>query len=187
MVNVDVAGAVRLAVNHLASMGHVRIGLVNGQASRYYDAVSAAFASCREEYALDADCVELRLPVGREKRTRTIRDWFQALDARPTALIVENGRVASAVMAEFVRHGIAVPGSVSLLAITGSADAGHMTAGMTCVLTSALDVLKRGVQILAERVSRGGGEAVRESQPARFVPGRTCRALTRRGGVTMAG
>jgi LacI family transcriptional regulator len=116
-VDADNAGIARAAVDHLARLGHRRVALLNGPASRAY--ASERLRGHREAVAahgLDADPQLVRDGDTSEAYGRTATRELLSLDRRPTAIVCCNALVAAGVCEALAEAGLGVPRDVSVVA-----------------------------------------------------------------------
>ncbi|MDP3897338.1 MAG: LacI family DNA-binding transcriptional regulator [Mesorhizobium sp.] len=115
-VRFDNVGGARLAVGHLAALGHEQIGHVLGppgnvltEARRagYLTAMSERGLAVRSEWILNGD---FSLDAG----VLAARRWL-ALPARPTAMFLANDEMACGFISELHRSGVEVPRDVSVV------------------------------------------------------------------------
>jgi len=179
MVTVDESAMMRLAVSHLASLGHRRISFANGSTSRYYDALSAGFRGAMAELGPDMRPSELRVEPDRCGRADDVVEWLDKVAEPPTALIIEGGDVARAAVLRMNARGWPVPDRISVLAITSTLTPPYAMEGMTSVFYPRTEMLLRAVETLS-RVLRSTVRATHvERMVARYVHGHTCRPIAR--------
>jgi DNA-binding LacI/PurR family transcriptional regulator len=180
LITADVPGRVQMAIGRLAAMGHRRVGLVNGVATRYYDSVSASFQECARAFGPveGAEWPELRLAQGRSQRVEETYQWYAGLSPRPTALLVEGATVASALIRHFTARGVGVPEDLSVVAIAGGERTPQVLDGLAGVGWDVQTMLRRGVRALSESVGTGRRTVVRERLLGQWIPGVTCRGVS---------
>jgi LacI family transcriptional regulator len=116
-VDADNAGIARGAVDHLAGLGHHRIALLNGPASRAY--ASERLRGFREAVAahgLDSDPRLVRAGDTSEAYGQAATEALLSLDPRPTAIVCCNSLVAAGVYRALGAAALGVPGDVSVIA-----------------------------------------------------------------------
>ncbi len=151
------AHEVKLAIEHLAGLGHKRIGLVAHNLEATETSMErAAFlhearrlgVEARPEWLLEAHMI-YGAPLG-EKAARQ----FLALANRPSAMIIGPEAVAASFLHHLMRAGIQVPRDLSLVAL---GDAGESALHAAIALTAVSDPYKEHcdllVQLLLERLS----------------------------------
>ncbi len=116
-VNVDHMAAGRLAVQHLASLGHRRIAcLGTGMQYLYQRQTLEGFRSAIKEFGLDdderllGDCSTWKNVVGKD-----IMDWLREPDPRPTAVFFSEPGMAFELCQILKDLGLEVPGEISVL------------------------------------------------------------------------
>ncbi len=179
-ISADVPGKVQTALTRLIGMGHRRIGLVSGSATRYYEMVSRCFQEAARTLGLAegiAGLPELLLPRDRECRAEAVRRWYLGLVERPTALLVEGSTVASAIIEHFARRGLRVPEDLSVAAISGGERPPRIIEGLARVEGRIHVMLQRGARVLAGNAGAARRTVVREQLPAQWIPGTTCREV----------
>ena len=175
-VTVDIPSIARLAVSHLVSLGHRRIGFFNGAGSHYFDLVSQAFRESLAEYGQVAQAMELRNAGDRVESAGEVVKWLAQLPSPPTALIVEGGDVATATVECLNNNSWPVPGRISVLGISAVSGPPHMAKGITCVLNPAREIALHAAEMLA-KMAQGKPVARVERVVTRYVEGATCRAI----------
>lgn len=114
LVDVDNSGAMEMAVDFLAELGHKTVGRVSGPAHLHHTrARSLAFDRALARRAISGFSAEgdYSAASGAERT----RQMLTAAD-RPTAIVYDNSIMAVAGMAAAQTLGMSVPGDVSLLA-----------------------------------------------------------------------
>jgi DNA-binding LacI/PurR family transcriptional regulator len=119
-VRIDDRGAVRVAVRHLTSLGHRRIGMISTYADQNMWLPVAherrqGYLEGLAEAGLPADpdlvvSVPFGLPGGESAMRRLL-----ALRPRPTAVFAESDELAFGALAALRRAGVAVPAEVSIV------------------------------------------------------------------------
>lgn len=178
----DNAAAIRLAIEHLVSLGHRRIGFLGPCTS------SPSADSKLREKTYTETLEQMHLPSRVEwlhNRSRCQRDvdeieeFCQAegyLGARsimnsggdhPTALIAYNNPVAWGAMQYCQENQIRIPGQVSMIAVDDSDIARITTPKLTCIVHPLEEMGACAVNLLLE--SQTGGESAKPRQPC-FSP-----------------
>jgi DNA-binding LacI/PurR family transcriptional regulator len=143
-VETDHEAGMRAAVEHLAALGHQRIGYLGGPpASQVQQRRLKAFRAAAQHLGLWTLC-ESRLPtvVGGEEGTRAIL-CETAVSQRPTALITYNDLMASGALLAAHACGLVVPGDFSVI--------GHDDIPMSALLSPALTTVRQPMQELGAR------------------------------------
>jgi DNA-binding LacI/PurR family transcriptional regulator len=163
VVPADEAG-VRLAVSHLARMGHRRVALISAlpemvltqDRRRGYDAAVAA-------YGLDADArlLELAERYAPDAGYAAAADLL-ALDPRPTAVIVD-ADMAAGVYRAAADRGLTVPRELAVVGYDEVPEARSLVPSLTCVRTSHYETGTVAAEALLDMM------AGRAHQPQRLV------------------
>jgi LacI family transcriptional regulator len=165
-----------LAVEHLVSLGHRRIGLINGltttdTATRRGDGFLTAMAAAglepdpQQVTRLGYDIVQ-----GREAMRR-----LAALPVLPTAVVVANVNAALGAIAEARELGIRVPADLSIVAIHDTWTAEVAWPPLTTVRMPLYDLGRTSMASIAARIASGLVEdvVVRDPAPQLIVRGST--------------
>lgn len=133
-VRADNAMGARLAVEHLAALGHTRIGHVSGpphnvltlsRRDAFLAAMTAAGLPVRPEWQLAGD---FSFEWG-----RCSAEAFVALADRPTAVFCASDTIACGLIGAFTRAGIAVPGDISVVGFDDIDLAAHTAPPLTTI------------------------------------------------------
>ncbi|MEO1236844.1 MAG: LacI family DNA-binding transcriptional regulator [Planctomycetota bacterium] len=167
-VSYDHAGAMRLAVDHLAGLGHRRLGYVGPFTTRpipHNRARVAAFRAAAAESRLKIDDAAVFLDEQmREKLPQSpssgayAAERFLALPPaeRPTALVVYNDRIAADLLARLQHAGLEVPRDVSLLNFENTPITRVTTPPLTCLDHPVTPMAHRGTTRLIELIESAG-------------------------------
>lgn len=148
----DEEHSTRLAVEHLVTLGHRRIGFcahgaLDPQARRYrafYEAMEAAGLPIPPEYLM---------PGGKyEAGGCEIAHRFLALEHRPTALHIVNDAQVSGFVAELYRLGFRVPQFVSVVGTDDIAAAASNWVPITTVSVPSREIAECVVSLLTQRL-----------------------------------
>ncbi|MEU9025606.1 LacI family DNA-binding transcriptional regulator [Actinomadura sp. NPDC048394] len=155
----DDAEATRLAVTHLAGLGHRRIAFLNAGPGR-----------SRLEKAYEAAIAAAGLtPVHRDVPWRS--------DGAPTAVVAAGDATGTSALITLLRAGLDVPGDVSLVAV-GEAP-GAEAGGVTTVAAPAAELGGRAMAALLDRIGgTGTGEGRRITVPPVLTERATTRTIT---------
>ena len=159
-VDIDFDRSVRMAMDHLADLGHRRIVLVNGgdegESFASYGPYVRSEIAYRELCAQrDIEPVVLRcrqtMRSGREAATELV-----ATAPETTAVIVVDEAAPPGLVAELSRIGWAVPGDISVMSILSSLDmAGMCDPPLTTVTTPGSELGRLGVEALLGQLDGG--------------------------------
>lgn len=129
-VHPDNARGVRRAIEHLAALGHTRIGYVAGPEASWADGARwrAVREACHELSLTDVRVGPVRptLAGGRSAAA-------EVLDRRLTAVLGYNDLVAVGLLRELVARGLDVPGEVSVVGFDNTLAAQLVSPGLTTV------------------------------------------------------
>lgn len=164
-VVLDRAYGANLAMAHLSDHGHVRIGAHFGRKQPR----DSRFASVR----YSAYCGSLlRAGVERDPRWllyseqtyedagRDVAAQYLALDPqiRPTAMIIQNDRTASAFVNALVRRGLSVPRDLSVISDDDLSAAEACIVPLTAITHPCSEIAEQVVQMLASRLQNPDGD-----------------------------
>lgn len=175
-VTVDVHNMVHLAVSHLVALGHRRIALCSCRGSRYFELVSESFRRSVAEYGLDGDVPQWTFPATDKLEWPEFLPWLNGQTQPPTALLVEEGTRATALVNALNANGWPVPERMSVMGISAARSQPRSMAGLTFVLSSTPEMILKAARMLTEMIQSGGTTARSEKVVSMYVPGRTCAA-----------
>ncbi|SFC11377.1 LacI family DNA-binding transcriptional regulator [Tropicimonas isoalkanivorans] len=170
-VSVDNREGSALAVQHLAALGHRRIGHIGGppdnvltiarkQGTR--DALQAAGLPCRAEWVYDGD---FTLQSG----ATAAAHWMASPD-RPTAVTCASDEMAMGFIAELYRHGVSVPAEVSVVGFDDLEIAAHFVPPLTTIHQPRADIGRAAARMLLERMATPPQDRNREPVPQVVLP-----------------
>ena len=187
----DNDAAIRLAVSHLAQLGHRRIGFA-GVCTR--DALEEApdreapFRAATTEFGLDRapelifnidNCHPPIPPEGQRCQLEGIQalHYFRSLPEPPTAVVAYNSLAGLSLMREALATGLRVPQDLSIIGVDDH-ELIHFFQPMLTVIDHPLQEMGRaGAQLLIDLIEdREPSPAVRVFAPA-LLPGSSCRSL----------
>ena len=146
----------RVAVEHLVSLGHRRIGLVNGlRATDTAQRRGAGFEAAMATAGLTVDprhVTWLGYDSAQGKRALAL---LAALPEPPSALVVSNINAAFGLLVEARAHGIRVPADLSVVAIHDAWTAENSWPPLTTVRMPLNELGKASVRAIVERVTAG--------------------------------
>ncbi|HCN28202.1 MAG TPA: hypothetical protein DIT64_05375 [Verrucomicrobiales bacterium] len=172
-VSPDKPPVVAEATRHLIGLGHRRIVLLARRAVRLPQPTAgiASYLETLREHGFHAG--EFNLPDWEETNAgfhECLRSLFKATP--PTALIVDEVTYFVATMQFLLRHGLKVPGDVSLISTDDDVALSHCDPPAACMRWDMRPVIRRIVN-WADNVSRGKADLIQTLTPAEFVPGGT--------------
>jgi len=157
-VDVDIAASMRMAMDHLAELGHRQIAFVNG--NRDEEGVAGFGPYVRSEHAyrelagdrgIDPVVLYCRSDVasGREAARELL-----ARAPGTTAVIIQDEAGAAGLVAELKRRGRSVPDHISVLSMLSSADFAEMwDPPLTTVSTPGMELGRLGVDSLLRQLN----------------------------------
>ena len=156
-VDIDIAASMRMAMDHLAGLGHRHIAFVNG--SRDEEGVAGFGPYVRSEDAYRELADERGIdPVVRYCRSTVASGREAARDLlatapTTTAVIVEDELGAAGVVAELRRLDRSVPDHISVLSLLSSIDSADMCdPPVTTVTTPGMELGRLGVEALLRQL-----------------------------------
>ncbi|MFI6449074.1 LacI family DNA-binding transcriptional regulator [Kitasatospora sp. NPDC050543] len=148
-VELDVAGGMRAAVEHLAGLGHRRIGHLRSIHSAYTFRVrQEAFERATRELGLDVVELGVSLNLG-QSEARTAAYELLGRPDRPQAVICDDDVVASGVYQAAAELGLRIPADVSVVGIDNIPVAGLLAPPLTTVDLPGEELGRVGVAALA--------------------------------------
>jgi LacI family transcriptional regulator len=114
--NVDNFAAGRLAVQHLASLGHRRIGFLSGGAEHLYERQTLdGFREALKEFGLDEDERLIGYRSWTDDPAKQMVEWLRNSGSMPSAVFTPELDLAPTVRVAFKAAQIEVPQDISLL------------------------------------------------------------------------
>jgi LacI family repressor for deo operon, udp, cdd, tsx, nupC, and nupG len=164
-VRFDNAGGAEMAVDHLAALGHSRIGHVTGplhnvltkaRLQGFTSAMARHRFEIRDDWLVNGDFM---LQSG----VLAARTWLQLTD-RPSAMFLANDEMAFGFISELHRHGVTTPRDVSVVGFDDIDMAGHYVPALTTVRQPRHEI---GEAAFAAFLEAMAGDA---STPVRILP-----------------
>jgi LacI family transcriptional regulator len=177
-VHLDNVAAGRLVAEHLAGLGHQRIGFVGGlpSASTNTDRLAGVRAALRE----------LGCPLRPQRVLDGAFTWRHGYDAatrlltgrsQPTALICADDLIALGVMDAALDLELTIPGDVAVVGFDDVPVAALRQVALSTVRQPVAEMGRRAVGLLMDRITGGNvGDPVEVVLPPRLVVRRTCGA-----------
>ncbi len=155
-IEADDAQAMHLAVEHLAQLGHRRIGFLSGVRGEVMSLQrEAAFAAAMKTFGLKPGPVAHGFLNG-ERSLEAARDLLQS-QARPTAMIGLTDAAAMTILRAVRLSGLDVPRDVSVVGYGGMSLTEFSDPPLTTVVQPFEDIGRAGVRRLLERVHAADG------------------------------
>jgi LacI family transcriptional regulator len=151
----NVAGG-RLAVDHLAQLGHRRIAVMHGPTDTlagldrlkgYRQGLSAAGLAFRDEYVLEGD---FYVESGHRAAAALL-----ALPEPPTAIVAASDFMAAGALRAAAEAGLSVPGDVSVVGFDDIMLAAHLQPGLTTLRQDKVGLGVAAARALLELVDEG--------------------------------
>lgn len=177
-VRFDNAGGARLAIGHLAALGHRSIGHVLGPLENvltkarydgYVGALAAHGLTLRNDWVFGGD---FSLDAGAEAAGR----WL-ALDERPTAVFCANDEMACGFISELHRRGHSVPGAVSVVGFDDIDIAARFIPALTTIRQPRNDIGEAAFALLLDRIEGKTDVSGPTLLPARLMVRESTRAV----------
>jgi DNA-binding LacI/PurR family transcriptional regulator len=169
----DEARGVRIAIEHLVSLGHRDIAHVSGGRGAGAAKRKAAYASVMREYGLSA---HVRVIAGdfTDAAGEAAGREFLASGDLPTAVFAANDIVAVGLMAQLQSAGVRVPADVSVVGYDDLSLSALSMISLTTVAQPVADLGRAATALLLERLEGGRERRVHR----RFEPHLIVRAST---------
>ena len=160
-VTVDDFKAARTMTEHLISLGHTRIGFVVGDPSQRASEVRLA-GFCHAMKSAGIECPdELQVQGMFSYRSGLgAAEELLALEERPTAIFASNDAMAAGVVAVAHRHGLDVPGDLSVCGYDDTAIAAMIWPELTTIHQPISDLSRAAADLLVKKIRarRSGGK-----------------------------
>ncbi|MET9709010.1 LacI family DNA-binding transcriptional regulator [Nocardiopsis alba] len=157
-VRTDAVSGVRLAVDHLVSLGHRRIAHVDGGGLPSAPERRAGYLEGMREHGLQA-YVDLVPGAYTEEAGARAARVFLDRDVLPTAVVCCNDQSARGLLETLVRAGRSVPGEVSVVGYDDSRAARLSFLSLTSVRQDVERIAEATLEAVAERLERGRNES----------------------------
>jgi LacI family transcriptional regulator len=147
----------QLGAEHLFSLGHKRIGFVNGPLEReswserrrgVLDAVNSMGLTW------DDAVLEITIATPSAREGDSIVEQMLAANPRPTALFCANDLVALGVLRSFSAAGVRVPGDCAIVGFDDIEVAALLSPPLTSIRLPAYEVGRRAAEILLDEIGR---------------------------------
>lgn len=160
-VKIDNRAAAGLAIDHLADLGHRRIGHVAGPPGNVLSEARLAGVQDRlsaRGMQLAPDALyqgDFSLESGRAAAER----WLaQPKDRRPTAIFLASDAMACGFMGEVHRHGLSIPADVSVVGFDDIELTGHVAPPLTTIRQPRLAIGRVAAERLLRRIETGSDD-----------------------------
>ncbi len=148
----DASSAARQCVNHLVSLGHRRIGLLDGDPSPEPGGRHMGFRQTLEEHNIPYDRA---LVIHRGLR---LEDGFEAglellsREQRPTAVLAANSLLALGFLNAMKKSGLTCPEDIALIAFDDPIFAEMLHPSLTAIAHPAFEIGNQGMELLLKRI-----------------------------------
>jgi len=153
MVLVNGAAGAEMAIDHLVSLGHRRIGYVGGMKhlSVMHEREHGYLVALRKH---NLPCVEECLRQGNNRQDGGHRAVCEllSLPQPPTAILIANNLMTLGGLQAIHESGLAIPEQVSLVGFDDMDWASSLRPPLTCVAQPAYEMGEKAAQILLERI-----------------------------------
>jgi DNA-binding LacI/PurR family transcriptional regulator len=175
-VHTDEAANARVIVEHLAELGHTRIGHVTGMPELWHTRLRAtALARAAEELGLET--VQVAADYTAEAGARATRTLLRR-GSRPTAVVYDNDLMAVSGLGEAQRVGLEVPGRLAIAAWYDSVLCRLVNPPLTALSTDVAGYGARAARALIERAA--GGDPGHRPEPTATLAARESTRSARR-------
>lgn len=170
-VLIDNAAAGRAAVEHLIALGHRRIGHVSGPADNVLTrarldgaraALAAAGLAMPKAWIYPGD-------FSLESGARAADLWL-GQDDRPTAVFAASDVMAIGFIGAVMRHGVAVPGGVSVVGFDDLDVAAHFVPALTTVRQPRAEIGRAAARLLLKRMRMQPADRANRPNPRLVLP-----------------
>lgn len=155
-VKIDNRAAAKLAVEHLISLGHCRIGHVSGPLGNVLaDARLAGVQATMGDHALPfPDDWHFRGDFSLLSGRRAATEWLALPEAnRPTAVFLSSDEMACGFIGEVQRHGIIVPRDLSVVGFDDIELIAHISPPLTTIRQPRADLGRIAAESLLRLIS----------------------------------
>jgi LacI family repressor for deo operon, udp, cdd, tsx, nupC, and nupG len=171
-VQTDNRQGCRLAIDHLAQLGHTKIGYINGRsdnvltASRRddtHEALSDLGLNCVDEWFFDGN-------FSMEGGVRAAHQFLN-LQNRPTAMFCANDETAFGLISELNKHGVSVPDDLSVVGFDDIDISRYFIPALTTIRQPRIELGARAAEMIIDRIQSGGqaGGLPQETLPVELV------------------
>lgn len=178
----DHASGIEAAVDHLAELGHRRIGLVNGN-PRVRPARQRAAGLRNAARKHEGVTVAVRSTDFSAASSAAATHELLASPEPPTAVIAGSNQILVGVLEAFRELGVSVPGDLSLVTCDHTPLAKFLTPEISTISRSPTQIGMKAAQLLLDQLK--GGAAQVAVLPTHFRPTSSCAAPKSRVKVTV--
>lgn len=178
-VSTDDSEAACAAIEHLASLGHKKIGVLGGQLEKSRAAFTR-YEGCKKAFVLHD--IPFDEAIQYEPALFSISQGYEAmehlLDRMPdlTAVFAMSDTMALGAIRAIRDRGLQVPEDVSVVGFDGIELGSYLTPKLTTIRQDRETIAARSVEILLDNISEGTG-AVHETVPFQIISGESAKKL----------
>lgn len=177
--NFDNETGVGQAVDYLVSLGHTRIGMINGDMNRYSGPSKwRGFQTAMERHNLPVN-TEWILPGDFNEASgyRAIKDFLKAGTELPTALFAANDSVAFGAVRALKEAGIRVPQDVSVIGFDDHFRSEHHSPPLTTIKVDFADMMDQLTKTLITSIERGTDTFQASSAGTKLIVRDSCQSV----------
>lgn len=155
--NFDNETGVGLAIDYLVSLGHKRIGIINGDMNRYSGSTKlSCFQAAMARHQLPL-VTKWMLPGDFNEASgyKAMKDLLQTRQELPTALFAANDSVAFGAIRALKEHGIRVPEQLSVIGFDDHIRSAHYSPALTTIRVDFADMMDRLAKTLISSIKKG--------------------------------
>lgn len=155
--------SIHLAVKHLLSKGHTRVGFLGAPKPRTAEGPSRLF----EQYLKDAGLTNPG-PIIWSADTDLYDDYYKVSETfvqmwlemepadRPTAMLCHNDQMATTAIAACHKFGIKVPDDLSLIGYENAPGSPYLIPALTTIDSCGDEQMRQAIELLIERIKNPG-------------------------------
>ena len=152
--DIDNAAGVRMAVRHLAELGHTRIAHLTGDQNIYsVQSRREAFIGALNDAGIEAAPEYLMYGMYSGERAGQDLRHLLSLPHSPTAIVAGNDNIALAVIRAAQEIGVSVPHDLSVVGFDDVPAAAYVTPGLTTIRQPLAAIGAMAVTLLIDRIS----------------------------------
>ena len=157
-VRIDDFEAARAMTRHLIELGHRDIGFIKG----HYNQVASAerhrgFVAALEEAGIDSETARVEQGLFTYRSGLEAAERILSAPSRPTAIFASNDDMAAAAVGVAHRHGLHVPGDLSIVGFDDTAIATSIWPALTTIRQPIADMAEASITMLLRRIRERPG------------------------------
>lgn len=167
-VRIDDFEAARAMTRHLIELGHRDIGFIKG----HYNQVASAerhrgFVAALEEAGIDPETARVEQGLFTYRSGLEAAERILSAPSRPTAIFASNDDMAAAAVGVAHRHGLHVPGDLSIVGFDDTAIATSIWPALTTIRQPIADMAEASITMLLRRIRErpASSDAAEEEVP----------------------